>query len=82
MTDEPTPSIQPTKGDMQLFTTALRQRWPMPDRIRALGVHVATSILADKLSTKREKLGAFRALLMADKINAEDERDRDRERAA
>jgi len=72
------PSEESSNGDGELSVRveaqSVRQRWPMADKDRQRIITRLMGIIRNNRATRREATAAARALLMADKLNIEDEK--------
>jgi hypothetical protein len=59
-----------TRGDLQTLGQAIRQHWPLTDRMREAAVTRLAMILADSEQGPRMHLGAIRVMAELDKANA------------
>lgn len=57
--------------DAKLTERAIRDRWPIPEEVRAEAIMRMVEILVDPTTKKREKIAATRVLVAADGKNLE-----------
>lgn len=60
--------------DTRLMELAIRERWPIPEKYRTLGIERMFEVL-EKSKSERERVYAFRALVAADKVNMDARRE-------
>jgi len=70
-------SDNPTRSELALVARAARERWPIPEQRRRDLVDKLTTIALDKNQSTRTQLAAMRALIVADRLNAQVERESD-----
>lgn len=63
-----------THNERTLIKRALRQRWPIPDVARKAAIAECRAVLANGNAPTREKLSAAKILIMADRLNLEQEK--------
>jgi len=62
----------PSRSDIHLMKTAIRQRWPMTDEMRAQILRRLERVLEES-RTDRSVVAAARALIDVDRVNQEQE---------
>ena len=68
-------SDKPTRSELALVARAARERWPIPEQTRRDLVDKLTTIALDKNQSTRTQLAATRALIAADRLNGQVERE-------
>lgn len=63
-----------SRSDMRTIAMAARQRWPVSDEVRIKSIDSLHQVLADPLSSNRDKIAATKALVAMDGLNIKDER--------
>lgn len=63
-----------TRQEMVLARRAIKARWPIPDVARAAVVKECRKILESARRSTREKLAAAKILILADRLNLEQEK--------
>lgn len=67
----PSPSASPdSRGDLRVLAHALRQRWPVSEKMREAAVTRLAMILADSTQSPRMHVSAIRTMVELDKANA------------
>lgn len=70
-TESTTVAAEPeTRGDFRVLAHALKQRWPVSDKMREAAVTRLAMILADSNQSPRMHVAAIRTMVELDKANA------------
>jgi hypothetical protein len=63
-----------SRADLELLRQAGRQRWAVPDQVKAEALYQLARLVSSATTADRDRLGAARTLALLDRIDQADER--------
>jgi hypothetical protein len=67
-------TLRLSRTDMALLRKAARERWGVPDPVKTEAIFQTAKILADPLSSDRDRIAAARTMALLDRIDQADDR--------